>query len=525
MDLSKWTLTQSRDESFNLRTVAGLLPPFATALNYTIAYSEDCSIKCAMASESMNLSRYESAYLNFWFYASAGMGSNEGVSLEISTNGGNSWTEIAEWDGGDYYDDGYWHYVTNFDLGDHLAHSDVKLKLVATTSSEGEIVQIGNYEVRGDPLSDTIPPIITVPDDVVGEATGILTKVDIGAATATDNVDPSPAITNDAPAGGFSLGVTTITWTATDDANNSAAAMQTVTIRDTTPPVITVPADASFDATGTLTALARDDYGTATATDLVDPHPSITNNAPTSFPIGTTTVTWTATDSSNNSASATQTITLNLGAIQDAVRPEIAAPPDITAEAAGSLTAVDIGQAVATDNVDPSPAVTNDAPASFPLGTTIVTWTATDDSGNTAADTQSVTIRDTTPPTISAHGDVTRLFEPGTAHVVTFDAPAAADTVDPDIEVSCTPESGSVFALGTTTVICTATDDSGNTASTSFGVTVDVSLSDSTDTYPPVIVPSDDYVVEATGTLTDVNIGTAFAFDDADRFLAHHNAQ
>src|SRR6185503_10871255 len=57
------------------------------------------------------------------------------------------------------------------------------------------------------------------------------------------------------------------------------------------------------------------------------------------------------------------------------------------------------------DNVDPSPTVTSDAPGEgFVIGTTKVTWTATDASGNSASDTQTVTItekKDTTAPTIT----------------------------------------------------------------------------------------------------------------------------
>jgi len=45
--------------------------------------------------------------------------------------------------------------------------------------------------------------------------------------------------------------------------------------------------------------------------------------------------------------------------------------------------------------------ITNDAPAVFPLGTTTVTWTATDDSGNVVTAAQTVTIVDTTAPVIA----------------------------------------------------------------------------------------------------------------------------
>ena len=51
-------------------------------------------------------------------------------------------------------------------------------------------------------------------------------------------------------------------------------------------------------------------------------------------------------------------------------------------------------------------------------------------------------------------------------------AVSATDDADPDPSVSCNPASGSVFAIGTTPVACTATDHAGNSSSGSFSVTV-----------------------------------------------------
>ncbi len=266
--------------------------------------------------------------------------------------------------------------------------------------------------------------------------------------------------------------------------------------RPDTAPVISSISDQSLRHTQVrnISVTATDAENDAIALSLVSPPDFVTMSGttiridPASSDVGTHTITVKATaNGKSDTERFTVTVTgggggggggVNPPPPPDTTPPIVTAPADVAFEAAGArttITAAQLGTAAATDNADPSPAITNDAPASFPLGITIVTWTATDDSGNTATDTQSVTIRDTTPPTIPARGDITRLFEPGTAHVVTFDVPAAADTVDPDVAVSCTPEPGSVFAPGTTTVTCTATDDSGNAASTSFGVTVSVS--------------------------------------------------
>jgi len=122
---------------------------------------------------------------------------------------------------------------------------------------------------------------------------------------------------------------------------------------------------------------------------------TVTNDAPALFPLGTTTVTWTATDGAGNQTTGTQLVT-----VADTTAPELTVPADVTVEAEGELTGVDSGQATAADAVGPV-TVTNDAPALFPLGTTTVTWTATDGAGNQTTGTQLVTVVDTEPPAIT----------------------------------------------------------------------------------------------------------------------------
>ncbi|KRF05510.1 hypothetical protein ASG89_20495 [Paenibacillus sp. Soil766] len=81
----------------------------------------------------------------------------------------------------------------------------------------------------------------------------------------------------------------------------------------------------------------------------------------------------------------------------DTTPPVITAPTDITAEATGVRTVVNSGQATASDTS--AVTITNDAPADYPLGTTIVTWTAVDTFGNKSTALQKITVVDTTPPT------------------------------------------------------------------------------------------------------------------------------
>lgn len=234
-------------------------------------------------------------------------------------------------------------------------------------------------------VSDTTPPVVTVPADVSAEATGRETELGFGAGLATDNSSVAPSVTNDAPTGGFPLGATTVTWTATDISGNSTSATQTVTVSDTTPPTVQGPTNARFESTTVVTRVV---LSPPVVTDVVDPEPLVTNDAPSEgFPVGDTLVTWTATDFSGNSASSTQIVTL-----EDTTPPVLVVPGDIETNATGALTTVAIGTASATDAVDPAPVITNDAPAQFTVGTTVVTWTATDESGNSSSAVQQVVV-------------------------------------------------------------------------------------------------------------------------------------
>jgi len=115
----------------------------------------------------------------------------------------------------------------------------------------------------------------------------------------------------------------------------------------------------------------------------------------------------------------------------------------------------------------------------FPKGTTTVTCTGA--TGATCSFT--VTVNDTQAPTITCPANVTSVAPQnvcsfGACAVVTYPAPTASDNC-PGVTVSCVPASGSCFPTGSTTVTCTATDTSSNTASCSFTVAVfDVCLQD-----------------------------------------------
>jgi hypothetical protein len=158
-------------------------------------------------------------------------------------------------------------------------------------------------------------------------------------------------------------------------------------------PVPTPTIDAPDNVT--LSSCVNHTIGSATATDVCDGGPlTVTNDAPGAFTVGANTVTWTATDTKTRAASDTQTVT-----IVDTTKPAFAfVPLDVSA---GNCGPVSLGTAMATDDCAGTPAIANDAPASFFVGTTVVTWTATDASGNVTTTPQNVVVTDTVLPTVS----------------------------------------------------------------------------------------------------------------------------
>jgi len=165
---------------------------------------------------------------------------------------------------------------------------------------------------------DTTPPTISCPANITTSADhdSCSAIVNPGTPTATDNCDSSVTINGTRSDGqpltaAYPVGVTSITWTATDDANNSSSCTQTITVNDTQPPVISCPANIVLEPSCPLGAVANwtppvgtDNCPGTTTTRTAGPAPDSV------FPIGTTTVTYTATDAHGNSTSCSFTVTV-----------------------------------------------------------------------------------------------------------------------------------------------------------------------------------------------------------------------
>ena len=205
------------------------------------------------------------------------------------------------------------------------------------------------------------------------------------------------------------------------------------------------------------------------------------------FPIGTTTITCTATDVTGNVATISFDVTVTDASPEpeppaipaDTVPPQILVPDDIVIETytQGGASATFNPQAI--DNIDEllTPTCNYTTGSVFPVGTTTVTCTATDAAGNTGIGTFAIIVTytpppDTTPPTISMLSDISDSTSDQNGKIITFTV-TASDDVGVTSGPTCSPFSGSIFPVGTTTVTCTATDAAGNTNSRSFNVTIE----------------------------------------------------
>ena len=323
----------------------------------------------------------------------------------------------------------------------------------------------------------------------------------LNAAQANDVIDGVLDVSNNAPTT-LALGANIITLTATDSAGNTATQTITINVTDQTKPVLNAPSSITVPATdnaGTAktNAAIQAFLATATATDNVDNQVTVTNDAPATLPIGTTTVTFTATDAAGNVQTAQASIT-----VADENAPTLTAPASITVAAtdangtAQSNAAIQafLNGATATDNVTTNLSISNNAPAVFPLGETKVTFSVSD-GVNQSTQTATVTVTDQTAPefdsilspqSVLAGSDGINRNAPQIESIVA--QISATDNVYAEVAIEINlPDT---LALGENTLIATATDNAGNTAQMSVVIVVQL------DPNAPELSVPDDVVLD-----------------------------
>jgi hypothetical protein len=246
-------------------------------------------------------------------------------------------------------------------------------------------------------VQDTTAPTIKAPTDIVAEATSAAGATVAYSASATDIVDGNTTVVGSpASESTFALGSTSVALKSADAHGNTSTSSFNVTVRDTTAPTLSVPANQVLEATSAAGAVAT---FSASASDAVGVT-SLTSSAASgsTFPIGTTTVTVTAKDAAGNSTSGSFSIT-----VQDTIAPTLNVPANQVLEATSAAGATAMFSASASDAVGVA-SLTTSAPSgsTFPIGTTTVTVTAKDAAGNATRGSFTITVRDTTTPVISS---------------------------------------------------------------------------------------------------------------------------
>jgi len=313
---------------------------------------------------------------------------------------------------------------------------------------------------------DTTPPVITLnglPTQMVECGQGY---VEYGAMAMDTCEGPLPVtITGTVSA---AKGTYTLTYKATDSSGNTATATRTVIVSDTTAPVITIngPNPATVECGSGYVELGASAYDGCDGASLPV---TITGTVLTTK--GTYSITYTATDSSGNTGTATRTVN-----VVDTIAPVI------TLRGANPMT-IQCGNgytepgATANDICDGSINVVITGTVATGLGTYVVTYQATDSSGNTATKTRTVNVVDSNGPVITLNGSDPMTVECGSGYVEPG-ATATDGCAGTSLSVTIT---GTVLTTkGTYTVTYTATGSSGTIATKTRTVNV-------TDTKAPVI--------------------------------------
>ena len=285
-------------------------------------------------------------------------------------------------------------------------------------------------------VNDTTPPVLTCPGALSLQCFSQVPAPSITGVTATDNCGGTVTLTflSDVATNGASScnNVITRTYRATDACGNQNTCTQTITVNDTTPPSITCPGPATVQC---FSAVPAPSIGSVTASDNCGGAVTLTFLADvatngTSSCNNVITRTYMATDACGNMNTCAQTITVN-----DTTPPSITCPGPASVQCFSAVPAPSIGLVTASDNCGGAVTVTHlgDVATNGTSSCNNVitrTYRATDACGNQNTCTQTITVNDTTPPSITCPADFTAACGSPTDPAVTGTA-TATDNCNP----------------------------------------------------------------------------------------------
>jgi len=237
-------------------------------------------------------------------------------------------------------------------------------------------------------VNDNEAPVVPTLATATGEC-----SVTVVAPTTTDNCAGTITGTTTDPLTYTKEGTYKVTFTFNDGNGNTSTATQTVVVDDVTAPVVPTLATATGECSVTVVAPTTTDNCAGTITGTTTDPLTYTKE-------GTYKVTFTFNDGNGNTSTATQTVV-----VDDVTAPVVTVPANIAVKNdAGACSAVVTYNVTASDNCSTvSPILTEGlaSGAKFPVGTTTVTYTATDAAGNKTEESFTVKV-DNTAPVLSA---------------------------------------------------------------------------------------------------------------------------
>jgi gliding motility-associated-like protein len=324
-------------------------------------------------------------------------------------------------------------------------------------------------------IDDAKPTINKRPANITAEAQ------DCGAfitpwiePIADDNCTLGVTLTSDHKSNEkFPIGITIVTYTAKDASGNLFSYGFNVKVEDTTKPIISALPDKGELLTASCDVAVT--WAEPTVTDNCSFTLSSSHHSGDLFPLGTTVVSYTAIDGSQNQS----TVSFNVVVTDQSAPIFTNCPPSIIEKEADPITCkakVNWAIPVATDNcLDPSKLVspTNKPGDDFPIGTTTLTYLAFDKAGNSASCVFAIVVKDKTAPVISSQpSDETLDANTSCVAVANWVLPTAADACSSPVVIISDHKPNESFPLGITKVTYTATDNIGNVSELFFNIAV-----------------------------------------------------
>ncbi len=354
------------------------------------------------------------------------------------------------------------------------------------------------YDLHGN--ANSCLQSITVIDDeapVLGCPADISVSTDPGNCNA-DLTIPTPAVSDNCQlldyyndynfsnnaSDFYPVGTLQITWEAFDIYGNASNCIQTVTVTDDELPVITCAPDQTHNndqgtCQASVTVISPTVSDNCAVLDYYNDY-NFSQDASDFFPIGSTALFWEVFDVNGNVSSCIQTIT-----IVDNESPSITCGADRNSTADFGVCNAVLSVETPISLLDNCPGVvtatndyngTADASDTYPVGATVVTWTATDVAGNTSTCLQTVTVTDDENPVITCAANQNQSTDAGVCEAaVTVVAPSASDNCGVQSVINdynASSDASDVYSLGSTTIVWTVTDLYGNTATCSQTITI-----------------------------------------------------